>query len=77
MVYPVELAAGVAVLAVGYLLHYNHPFVDKFNRQTKATGTTLSPADIEISRRSVVMEQAAGATLCLLGLVLVIDGLGL
>lgn len=77
MVYPVELAAGAVTLVAGYLLHYNHPLVDRFNRRAKAAGTTLSPGDIEISRRSVVMEQAAGAALCVLGLVLLIDGLGL
>ncbi len=77
MVYPVELAAGAVALVAGYLLHYNHPFVDRFNRRETVAGTALSPGDTEMSRRSVVVEQAAGAALCILGLVLLLDGLGL
>ena len=77
MVYPVELAAGAVMLVVGYLLHYNHPLVDRYVRRTNAAGTPFASGDIGSGRRSVVMEQVAGATLLLLGLVLVLDGLGL
>ena len=76
MVYPVEFGAGVMLLAVGYHLHYNGPLVARLERGRGADESALTPDGGSAGRRRVVAVQAAGAAVALLGLLLMVDGLG-
>lgn len=75
MVYPVELATGAAALIAGYVLHTGYLISDGFGRRTGAVGAGVATEGR--GRRRVVVRQAAGAGLFVLGLVLLLDGLGL
>ena len=76
MVYPVELVAGVVLLAVGYHLHYAPPLVARSGRRAEADESTLAPDGGRADRLSIVTEQALGAAVGLVGLLLLVDGLG-
>ena len=76
MVYPVELGAGVVLLVVGYHLHYNRSLVARWDGKTEDGESTLTPDGGRADRLSVVAEQAAGVAVGLVGLLLLVDGLG-
>lgn len=76
MVYPVELGAGVVLLAVGYHLHYRRPLSVRPGGRTESDESALAPDGGRTDRLSVVTEQAMGAAIGLVGLLLLVDGLG-
>ena len=76
MVYPVELGVGAVLLAVGYHLHYNRPLVARLDRQVEVGESALTPDGGRADRMHVVAEQMVGAAVGLVGLVLLVDGLG-
>ena len=76
MVYPMELAVGVVLLAVGYHLHYGQPPVTRESRRTGVDESGLTPDGGRTVLLSLVTRQAAGAVVGAIGLLLLVDGLG-